>query len=133
MSESTGSYVELHCHSNYSMLDGASHPEELVARAKELGMEALAITDHDGLYGAVRFWQSAVEEGIRPIVGAEFTMVDGSHLVLLAENRRGYANLCRLVTAAHMRPDNQWTTGPRSAQSRVLSPESSSQHSAPGT
>jgi len=63
--------VELHCHSNFSLLDGASHPEELVARAKELGMPALAITDHDGLYGAVRFYREARRAGIRPIIGAE--------------------------------------------------------------
>ena len=95
-------YVELHCHSNYSMLDGASHPEDLVARARELGMEALAITDHDGLYGAVRFWQVALQEGIRAIVGAEVTLEGGSHLTLLARDRQGYANLCRLISAAQL-------------------------------
>ncbi|MGE5617956.1 MAG: DNA polymerase III subunit alpha [Sphingomonadaceae bacterium] len=95
-------YVELHCHTNYSMLDGASHPEDLVARAKELRMEALAVTDHDGLYGAVRFWQAALQEGIRPIVGAEITLEDGCHLTLLARDRRGYSNLCRLISAAQL-------------------------------
>jgi len=96
------SYVELHCHTNYSMLDGASHPEDLIARARELGMEALAITDHDGLYGAVRFWQAAKQEGIRPIIGAEITMEGGDHLTLLARSREGYANLCRLISAAQL-------------------------------
>jgi error-prone DNA polymerase len=98
-------YVELHCHSNYSMLDGASHPEDLVARAKELGMEALAITDHDGLYGAVRFWQAAIQEGIRPIIGAEVTLEGCTHLTLLAENRDGYSNLCRLISTAQLTHD----------------------------
>ncbi|MCL4534934.1 MAG: DNA polymerase III subunit alpha [Bacteroidetes bacterium] len=98
-------YVELHCHSNYSMLDGASHPEELVARAKELGMEALAITDHDGLYGAVRFWQSAIQEGIQPIIGTEVTLEGGAHLTLLAEDRDGYSNLCRLISTAQLTHD----------------------------
>jgi len=95
-------YVELHCHTNYSMLDGASHPEELVARAKELGMEALAVTDHDGLYGAVRFWQAALQEGIRPIIGTEVTLDGSSHLTLLARNREGYSNLCRLISTAQL-------------------------------
>ena len=95
-------YVELHCHSNYSMLDGASHPEDLVAQARALGMEALAITDHDGLYGAVRFWQAALQEGIRPIIGSEVTLEGGFHLTLLARDRQGYANLCRLISAAQL-------------------------------
>jgi error-prone DNA polymerase len=95
-------YVELHCHSNYSMLDGASHPEDLVARAKELGMEALAITDRDGLYGAIRFWQAAIQEDVQPIIGTEVTLDGGAHLTLLAENRDGYANLCRLISTAQL-------------------------------
>jgi error-prone DNA polymerase len=99
-------YVELHCHSNYSMLDGASHPEDLIARAKELGMEALAITDHDGLYGAVRFWQAATREGIHPIIGSEVTLEGGYHLTLLAKDRTGYANLCRLISASHLGTGN---------------------------
>jgi error-prone DNA polymerase len=95
-------FVELHCHSNYSMLDGASHPEDLLARAKALGMEVLAITDHDGLYGAVRFWQAALQEGVRPIIGTEVTLEGGFHLTLLARDRQGYANLCRLISAAQL-------------------------------
>ncbi|RME81669.1 MAG: PHP domain-containing protein, partial [Caldilineae bacterium] len=66
-------YVELHTHSYYSLLDGASSPEALLARAKELSMPALALTDHDNLYGAVRFWQAAREWDIQPIIGAEVT------------------------------------------------------------
>jgi DNA polymerase III alpha subunit len=66
-------YVELHCHTNYSLLDGASTADALAARAKDLGMAALAVTDHDGLYGAVRFVRACRAAGIKPIVGAELT------------------------------------------------------------
>lgn len=92
------SYVELHCHSHYSLLDGASSPAALVDRAAELGYSALALTDHDGLYGAIPFYLAAREHGIRPIIGAEITLVDSSHLVLLARDRAGYANLCGLLS-----------------------------------
>jgi error-prone DNA polymerase len=95
------SYVELHCHSSYSFLDGASQPEELAARAAELGYEALALTDHDGVYGSLEFAHAAKALGVRPITGAEVTLEGGSHVTLLVESRRGYANLCRLLTAAH--------------------------------
>ncbi|HLE99565.1 MAG TPA: PHP domain-containing protein, partial [Gaiellaceae bacterium] len=95
------SYVELHCHSAYSFLDGASQPEELAARAAELGYEALALTDHDGVYGSLEFAHAAKALGVRPITGTEVTLDDGAHLTLLVESRRGYANLCRLLTAAH--------------------------------
>jgi error-prone DNA polymerase len=94
-------FVELHCHSAYSFLDGASHPEELAARAAELGYEALALTDHDGVYGSLEFAHAAKAFGVRPITGAEVTLSDGSHVTLLAETSTGYANLCRLLTAAH--------------------------------
>ena len=66
-----GDYVELHCHSNSSFLDGASPVDDLVAAAKERGMDALALTDTNGLYGAVRFWNAATEAGIKPIFGVE--------------------------------------------------------------
>src|SRR5437763_15540764 len=95
------SYVELHCHSAYSFLDGASQPEELAARAAELGYEALALTDHDGVCGSLEFAHAAKAFGVRPITGAEVTLADGSHVTLLVESPRGYANLCRLLTAAH--------------------------------
>src|SRR3990170_2025957 len=95
------SYVELHCHSAYSFLDGASQPEELAASAAELGYEALALTDHDGLYGSLEFAHAAKAFGVRPITGAEVTLEGGAHVTLLAESRRGYGNLCRLLTAAH--------------------------------
>ena len=94
-------YAELHAHSNFSFLDGASHPEEMAARAAELGLRALAITDHDGVYGAVRFSYAARELGLQPIVGMEASMAGGHHLTLLARDREGYANICRLTTAAH--------------------------------
>ena len=67
-------YVELHCHSAYSFLDGASHPEELAARAAELGYETLALTDHDGVYGSLEFAHAAKAVGLRPITGAEVTL-----------------------------------------------------------
>ncbi|MGB9301807.1 MAG: DNA polymerase III subunit alpha, partial [Anaerolineae bacterium] len=95
-------YVELHCHTNYSLLDGASHPEELLDRALELGMGRLAVTDHDGLYGAVRFYQGALQRGLKPIIGAELTLDGGYHLVLLAENNEGYSNLSRLISHAQL-------------------------------
>jgi len=94
-------YVELHAHSAYSFLDGASQPEELAARAAELGYEALALTDHDGLYGSLEFAHAAKAFGVRAITGAEVTLEGGAHITLLVETRRGYANLCRLLTTAH--------------------------------
>ena len=94
-------YVELHNHSAYSFLDGASLPEELAIRGAELGYGALALTDHDGVYGSLEFAQAAKAFGVRPITGAEVTLDDGSHLTLLVESAAGYANLCRLLTAAH--------------------------------
>jgi len=97
-------YAELHLHTAYSFLDGASLPEEIVGRAAELGYRALAITDHDGLHGAMEFARAARAAGIAPITGAEVTLLDGSHLTLLAESAAGYANLCRLLTAAHQGP-----------------------------
>jgi error-prone DNA polymerase len=94
-------YVELHAHSAYSFLDGASLPEELAAQAAELGYEALALTDHDGVCGSLEFAHAAKAFGVRPITGAEVTLGDGSHVTLLVESAAGYANLCRLLTAAH--------------------------------
>jgi error-prone DNA polymerase len=94
-------FVELHCHSAYSFLDGASRPEELAAMAAELGYEALALTDHDGLCGSLEFAHAAKYFGVRPITGAEVTLEGGSHVTLLVESAQGYANLCRLLSAAH--------------------------------
>jgi error-prone DNA polymerase len=95
-------YAELHAHSNFTLLEGGSHPEELIARARELGLAAIAITDRDGLYGAVRFAQAGREEGVQAIVGAELTMEDGSHLVVLVSEKAGYGNLSRLISRARL-------------------------------
>jgi error-prone DNA polymerase len=95
-------YAELHVHSNFTLLDGGSHPEELVARAKELEYGAIAITDRDGLYGAVRFAQAGREAEMPAIVGAELTMEDASQLIVLVEDKTGYANLSRLISHARM-------------------------------
>src|SRR5919197_909528 len=94
-------YVELHAHSSYSFLDGASLPEELAVAAAELGYPALALTDHDGVYGSLEFAHAAKHFGVRPITGAELTLADRSHVTVLVETPQGYANLCRLLTAAH--------------------------------
>ncbi|HEY2544340.1 MAG TPA: error-prone DNA polymerase [Gaiellaceae bacterium] len=94
-------YTELHAHSAYSFLDGASQPEEIAARAAELGYDALALTDHDGVYGSLEFAHAAKHFGVRPITGAEVTLTGGAHVTLLVESAAGYANLCRLLTAAH--------------------------------
>jgi error-prone DNA polymerase len=93
-------YVELHAHSNFSLLDGASHPEDLVWQAARLGMDTLALTDHDAVYGAVRFARAASEYGIRPIFGAEMTLEGGHHLTLLVKDQTGWENLCSLITHA---------------------------------
>ncbi len=93
-------YVELHCHSNFSFLDGGSHPAELAKRAAELEMPALAITDTGGVYGAVRFLQACRKVGVKPLIGAGLE-VDGAELVLIARNLQGYSNLCRLLSLAH--------------------------------
>jgi len=95
-------YAELHCHSAFSFLDGASLPEDLAATAHELGYSALALTDHNGLYGSMAFAQAAKPLGLQAITGAEVTLVDGVHLTLLAETPQGYANLCRLLTETHL-------------------------------
>ncbi len=109
-------YTELHLHSAYSFLDGASHPEELALAAAELGYEALALTDHDGVCGSLEFAHAAKAVGVRPITGAEVTLRGGSHVTLLVETSRGYANLCRLLTAAHAH------TRPLGRESELLPP-----------
>jgi error-prone DNA polymerase len=102
-------YAELHCHSAYSFLDGASLPEELAGRALELGYGALALTDHDSLAGAMELAVAARGTSLRPIFGAELTVgapegdTSHLHLTLLVRDRRGWGNLCRLITLAHAR------------------------------
>src|SRR3989440_331787 len=95
-------YIELHCHSAFSFLDGASLPEQLALTASQLGYPALALTDHNGLYGAMAFAQESKQLGLQAITGAELTLLDGSHVTLLVETPEGYANLCRLITEAHL-------------------------------
>jgi error-prone DNA polymerase len=93
-------YVELHCHSNFSFLDGGSHPAELARRAAELEMPALAITDRGGVYGAVKFLQACRKVGVKPLIGTTLE-VDGQDMVMIARNLSGYSNLCRLLSLAH--------------------------------
>ena len=94
-------YTELHCHSAYSFLDGASLPEELVVAALELGYKTLALTDHDGVWGSMEFAQAARALGLRALHGAELSLDDGRHLTLLVASTRGWQSLCRLLTIAH--------------------------------
>ena len=113
MSPSTVSYAELHCHSNFSFLDGASDPTELAAEASRLGLIALALTDHDGLYGAVRFAEAARHYDLPTVFGSELSLeADGgrtgrpdpmaTHLVVLADGVDGYARLATAITEAQM-------------------------------
>ena len=107
-------YTHLHVHTEYSLLDGLSRIDPLVQRAKELGMDSLAITDHGVLYGALDFYRAAHEAGIRPIIGCEMYVAPGSrhgktprdqtpyHMTVLAKDITGYGNLVKLVTAAHL-------------------------------
>ncbi|HXE45191.1 MAG TPA: DNA polymerase III subunit alpha [Conexibacter sp.] len=95
------SYVELHAHSAFSFLDGASLPDELACAAAGLGHEALALTDHDNVCGAMEHAQACRAIGLRALHGAELTLDDGRHLTLLVEDERGWRNLCRLLTRAH--------------------------------
>ncbi|WP_306212744.1 error-prone DNA polymerase [Actinoplanes sp. RD1] len=106
-------YAELHCHSNFSFLDGASHPEELAEEAARLGLTGLAVTDHDGFYGVVRFSQAARELGLPTIFGAELSLgltkpqngeadPEGTHLLALAHGTEGYARLARTISRAQL-------------------------------
>ena len=112
--ESTVDYAELHCHSNFSFLDGASHPEELAEEASRLGLKGLAVTDHDGFYGVVRFSEAARELELPTIVGAELSLdlsrpqngeadPEGRHLLCLAHGAEGYARLARTISRAQLR------------------------------
>jgi error-prone DNA polymerase len=94
-------YIELHAHSAFSFLDGASTPAELAGAAARYGYPAFALTDHDGIWGSMEFALACRDLGVHPITGAELTLSDGAHLTLLVESQAGYRNLCRLLTAAH--------------------------------
>jgi error-prone DNA polymerase len=98
---SSAPYVELHCHSAFSFLDGASLPDELAPAALELGYQVMALTDHNTVSGSMEFAVSARALGLRPIHGAEIDLADGRHLTLLVEDAVGWSNLCRILTRAH--------------------------------
>ncbi|HLT85826.1 MAG TPA: error-prone DNA polymerase [Phototrophicaceae bacterium] len=109
----TARYAELHAHSAFSFLDGASQPEELAVEAHRLGLEALALTDHDGLYGVVRFAEAARRIGLPAVIGAELTLEateratgqmdpPGTHLLVLARGPQGYRNLSRAIAEGHL-------------------------------
>lgn len=101
-------YVELHAHSAYSLGDGVDSPQALVARAAQLGMPALALTDHNAVYGAVPFVRACQQHGVRPILGAELTLAGGFHLTLLVADATGWRNLCTLISIAqHRAPKGQ--------------------------
>ncbi|MCC6623454.1 MAG: error-prone DNA polymerase [Deltaproteobacteria bacterium] len=98
-------YAPLWVKTNFSFLEGASHPDELVQTAHDHGLPAIAVTDRDGVHGVVRAHVKAVELGLKLIVGSELTLDDGARLIVLAQGRRGYAQLCRLVTKGRRRAD----------------------------
>ena len=109
-------FVHLHLHSQYSLLDGAIKLDELVAKAKEFRMPAVAVTDHGNMFGAIEFYSKAMTAGVKPIIGCEVYVAPGSrfhktnargsseasyHLVLLCMNLTGYRNICRLISTAY--------------------------------
>ena len=109
----SGEYAELHCHSNFSFLDGASHPEELAEEAARLELAALAITDHDGFYGVVRFAEAARAVDLPTVFGAELTLgaeelpngipdPSGEHLIVLAQGPVGYSRLAKAISEAQL-------------------------------
>ncbi len=111
-------YAELHAHSNFSFLDGTSHPEQLVEEAARAGLDAIALTDHDGMYGVVRFAEAARELGVRTVFGAELSLglsgpqngvrdPEGQHLLVLARELEGYRRLCRVISNAHLRGEEK--------------------------
>ena len=105
-------FTHLHVHTEYSLLDGSSKIDELIEQTKNLGMDSIAITDHGVMYGVINFYKAAKKAGIKPIIGCEVYVAPGSrfdrenvsgeeryhHLVLLAENNQGYANLMKIVS-----------------------------------
>ena len=95
-------FVHLHCHTTWSLLDGAIPAEVLPQLSAELGYEAVALTDHDALTGAVRFTRACRDAGVKPIYGAELTLADGGHVTVIARDTIGYGNLCRLISHAHL-------------------------------
>jgi error-prone DNA polymerase len=118
-------YIELHAHSAFSFLDGASTPLELAAAAAEHGYPAFALTDHDGIWGSMEFAHACKGLGMRAITGAEVTVGEG-HLTLLVESSVGYRNLCRLLTEAHSHTRD---SRDRSAGQPAVTPEQLEEHS----
>ncbi len=141
-------YAELHCHTNFSFLDGASHPEELAAEAARLGLEALAVTDHDGCYGVVRFAEAARAHGLRTVFGAELTLGrtvvparsrtaskggqpdpgadhQERHLLVLARDPQGYARLARAISQAQLRGEKG---APRTSLDELADPAGADGH-----
>jgi error-prone DNA polymerase len=117
-------YVELHACSAFSFLRGGSFPEQLAEVAAELEMAVMALLDRNGVYGAQRFSAAAREHGVRPIIGCELSMEDGSVLPVLVENRIGYKNLCELLTQAHLRSEKgkcavRWSELPQFAKGLI--------------
>jgi error-prone DNA polymerase len=118
------SYVELHAASAFSFLRGGSFPEQLAETAAELEMPGIALLDRNGVYGAQRFSMAAREHGVRPIIGSELSMADGSIQPVLVQNRTGYKNLCQLLTQAHLRSEKgkcsvEWNELPEFAEGLV--------------
>src|SRR5438874_6393097 len=118
-------YIELHACSAFSFLRGASFPEQLAEIAAELAMPAMALLDRNGVYGAQRFSVTAREHNVRPIIGCELSMEDGTILPVLVANRTGYKNLCQLLTQAHLRSEKgecaiQWNELPQYADGLVV-------------
>ena len=118
MTGPTQPYVPLWCKSNYSFLEGASHPEELVDACRQNGIPALALTDRHGVYGMVRAHVRARRQGIHLVAGSQVSLREGAEILLLARNQEGYRNLCRLLTDGHLRsskgkcrPDGQAVCG----------------------
>ena len=135
-----GEYAELHCHTNFSFLDGASHPEELVAEAARLELAALAVTDHDGFYGIVRFALAAQTHGLPTVFGTELTLgitapangepdPEGEHLLVLAEGPVGYSRLARVISEAQMAGEKG---APRTSIARLADAARAPVHLHPG-
>jgi len=102
------SFTHLHLHSQYSLQDGLGSIEQIINKVQEFKMKAVALTDHDGMYGAIEFYKKALLAGIKPILGCEIRMKSKflpeqiTHLILLAQNNKGYRNLCQLISRAHL-------------------------------
>ena len=128
------SFVHLHLHSEYSLLDGTIQFKPLIERVKKLSMPAVAVTDHGGMMGTIEFYEEALKGGVKPILGTEIYVAPGSraerkvapngeyayHLILLAENEAGYRNLMRLSSLAHTEGFYYKPTGRQGAAADIL-------------